>query len=296
MTKTSAQAPWTPPPLRKLATEALPASIFSNFKLELGLVNSHLCVIDTALQDLIQACQPPESTKTYLRSRTRAHGHRRLSTDTLDIGFAQRLAYISQIALLLSKLEQLCRSVRRHDLVSAELNDRAKGDFLRKCLWSLAASRESRSIPNPIDNSTATRYVPALDLALFDHYRLTRNDTLHASDSQQDPASEAGNSQREALVEEIKSLNCDHTYGQLPSPGQRLSFADVLLLSKSTQSIARSLCRSLADPRRDLLPEIRRRFGNQKPERRRNAAVAFLAQDYLLDDIEIRALLSEDAW
>jgi hypothetical protein len=176
-------AAWKPPPLFRLSPDELPLALFRSFKAELGEANAHLCIVDAALRDLAKGHLSSSNKTEFLREHTRIHGHRHLATDKLRFEFALHLAYMSQVALLLTRLECLCDSIAGHSLVNQQIKDRLKGDFVRRALWLVAASRESSLPVSPIDDNTAQRYVGELDLAVVDSYRIMRNLELHAATS-----------------------------------------------------------------------------------------------------------------
>jgi len=288
---------WKPPPLSALRKEQLPVEIYRKFKKELGEVDSHLCLIDAAIQDLALAQKESPNGAAFLRQRTLEHGHRRLSTDNLDLHFAMRLAYTSQVALLQSRLEQLCRILKRHCLINVKLNEVAEGDFLRRTLWLIAASREDEKLPATIEETIALRYVDSLDLAVLDYYRIMRNLELHAvSDAKGNCSRAAADDNLTGYYSKIDVNRCKSELGYVPTLKGEMSFIDVLIVSKSCQRVARSLCRSIINPQRDVEPELRRKFGSFAADRRLNAAKALMNQTYLLDVADVEALLYSLAW
>lgn len=295
--KSTQNKEWQIVPLSTLRQEQLPVDIFRRFKKELGEVNTHLCLVDAAIQDFVLGHKQALDKSAFLLQRTRKHGHRRLATEKLDLLFAVRLAYISQIALLLSKLEQLCRVIRKHALINIQFAELAGGDFLRRTLWLVAVSRTSVKLPTPIDNAVAFDYLDSLDLFVFDYYRTMRNLELHSVSgaAKKDPKADAKGS-LDKIYSEIDLSRCRSELGYAPTLNGEITFNDVLVVSKMCQRIARSLCRSIVDTQRDILPELRRRFGNQTPDRRRYAAKAVLFQTFLLDIADIEGILYDLAW
>ena len=291
-------AAWTPLPLSRLQRDQIPSEIFLRFKKELGEVNSHLCIVDAAMQRLAHDYARSPNKIEFLRLCTRCHGHRHLASDKLDFDFSIRLAYISQIALLLSRLEQLCRSIGKHPFINKNLKERMVGDFLRRAIWLVAASREGEKLPTPIEDSVTSRYLDPLDIGIFDFYRTMRNLELHPA-TPSSPKNDVNLDQHgnlAAAYSKIDQDRCKAEFNYTPTLSDLLSFRDVLLVSMSCQRIARSLCRSIVDPERDLLPELKRKFANQANKRRNNAARALLSQSFLLDSDEVEALVCDLAW
>jgi hypothetical protein len=288
---------WKPVPLSKLGENQFPIVIYRKFKKELGKVNIHLCLIDAAIQDLALGYEQSQDNIAFLRERTRKHGHRRLGTDNLNLKFAMRLAYISQVAFLLSNLEQLCRELQKHSLINNQFKDSLKGDFLRRTLWIIAVSRKGVKLSSPIENDEAFHYVDSLDLAVYDYYRTMRNIALH-SVSGSTTTDSIGNidGSLDKIYSEIDLSRCKSDLGYVPTLNGEVTFNDVLVVSKMCQRTARSLCRSIVDPNRDILPELRRRLGNHKADRRRHAAKAVLSQTFLLDVADIEGILTDLAW
>ncbi len=279
---------WKPPLLSTLRKDQIPVDIFNKFKMELGEVNSHLCLVDAAIQDFARSSrQSPDST-AFLRQRTREHGHRNLSIDILNLEFSMRLAYTAQIALLLSRLEQLCKVLRKHSLIDTRLSELMEGDFLRRTLWLVAVSLKCEKIPTPIQDAEAYKYVAPLDLAVFDYYRIMRNSELHAVADADDNLTE--------VYSKIDVKRCKTELGYVPILHGEVNFRDVLMVSKCCQRIAHNLCRSIVDPKRDILPELKRRFGSHSADRRRNAAKSMMTQSYLLDIADAEVILYDLAW
>lgn len=199
-----------------------------------------------------------------------------------------RLAYTSQIALLLSRLEQLCKVLRKHCLIDTRLSKLMEGDFLRRTLWLVAVSRKGDKLPTPIQDADAFLYVDPLDIAVFDYYRIMRNTELHAVVDADGNLTE--------VYSKIDLKRCKPELGHVPILRGEVNFSDVLVVSKNCQRIALSLCRSIVDPKRDILPELKRRFGNHSADRRRNAAKSLLTQSYLLDIADAEVILFDLAW
>ena len=241
-----------------------PAALFRSFERELGRFNIQLCVADAALQDFaIRVSTSPN----ILKDRVRRSGHHNLNTAELRVDLALDFSYISHISLLLSRMEQLCQSLRRHPYVNRDLNSSAQGDFLRRTLWVILQSRSDTKIETPLDTGVLDEHLLPSNVTRFYAYRKLRNDLFHAGES----ATAA------------------------PSTSLHPRFADVLQCSKSLQSLARALCRALIDKPR-LIRILERRFRALAPARRRNAAISALTQEYLLDATEAQAVLLEIAW
>lgn len=277
---------WKPKQLPELPKDQLPLEMFRNFKRELGEINSHLCLVDAALQDFALSHVQSLDGPAFLHRQTLAHGHRRLVTDNLDLKLSLRLAYTSQIALLLSRLEQLCKVIQKHGLINPKLKELMEGDFLRRTIWLIASSRDGEKVTIPLPEEVAFRYISPLDLAVFDFYRKMRNAELHAAIGSD-------------LTEFHSKINLEHCrleLGHVPTPQSDLSFKDVLVVSKSCQRIGHSVCRAVVDPKRDIIPELKRRFGSHSVDRRQNAARSLMLQTYLLDVAEIGVILSDLAW
>ncbi|BCO11387.1 hypothetical protein GEOBRER4_n2076 [Citrifermentans bremense] len=286
MAKSLQIAVWKPTPLSRLPKEQLPVEMFRSFKKQLGEINSHLCIVDVALQDFVLDHAHSEDSRAFIRQRALAHGHRRLGTDKLDLEFALGLAYTSQIALLLSRLEQLCHFVQKHGMINPKFKELMEGDFLRRTLWLIASSRKGEKVASPLPEEIAISYITPLDLAIFDFYRKIRNSELHA----------ANNRDLTELRSKIDMDRCRSELGHAPTPQGDLSFKDVLVVSKTCQRIGRNVCRAVADPNRDIIPELKRRFGSHPVERRQNAARSLITHAYLLDEADVGLILSELAW
>lgn len=258
----------TIPPLALLSRDDFPGELFRSFKYELGQINIHVCVADAALLEFEARAR---ESREFLKDSVRRHGHRNLNVAALNVELALDLSYASHIALLLSRMDQLCQRVRRHPVINRELSGSAEGDFLRKALWLILVSHGDTKLPKPIDTRTTEQLLGKVEVQKFDAFRNLRNDQLHAG---------------EGKVDELS----------LTAALQHPRFAEVLECSKTLQTLARRLCRALAGSPEALAPVLDRRFGLLKASRRRNAAMSALVQDYLLDKDEVPAVLSELAW
>jgi hypothetical protein len=241
-----------------------PAALHRSFEEELGYINSHLCIADVALRDLEAAAR---ANQDLLRQRARANGHRRLNTTYLQVDSALELSYISQIALLLGRMDHLCGRLQSHPLVNRTLKGSAKGDYLRKALWVILQSQSVYSgyqFQTPLDDACLNLHLPEVERLSLDRFRELRNAQFHPTTS------------RDALT--------------------RTRFSEVLECSKALQSISMHLCRTLGGPPEVLAHMISKRFGYLSNGRRRHAARATLEQEYLLDGPGVNEVLFNLAW
>lgn len=244
-----------------------PGELFRKFKRELGLINVQLCVVDAAL------CEYGErvTTSAALAKSVQYNGHYRLNPSQLNMDRALDLGYLSMVALLLSRMDQLCRVVRNHSVLDQNLRNKQKGDYLRKTVRLVLECRHNANPTNPIDNATLESCIGTSQRTIFDKYLDMRNAELHA-------------------LEGIIPVHADGTNVL------DLRFRNILECSKALQSIAEKLCHSLSGPPLSLIPDMRIRFGEQLGERRRNATKCALEQDYLLDGREVEMVLHDMGW
>lgn len=259
---TAEQSTWASGLLRLEAPD-FPATLHAAFEDELGYINTHLCIADTALRDFESAAH--RDTK-FVARRVRLNGHRRLNTDVVQLKNAMDLSYASHVALLLGRMAALCDRVRAHPLVDARLNEVAKGDYFRKALWVVLQSQQANTISCPVDDTTIAKHVSTSSLSTFDRFRVMRNTQFHSS----------------------APSSAQHT--------EVTRFPDVLACSKALQELSRGLCRALAGPLPEVATVLTKRYGNLPPGRRRHAAHAALQQQYLLDATDIHGVLFDLAW
>jgi hypothetical protein len=278
-------ATWSPP-LATLPPDERPGAIERRFRQAIGAVNPSLVLLDTALRDFEEARASSPDGVEFLRARARARGHR-LFGDRLSLPRARQLLFAAELGLLLSELDALCTQLRRHQAVNPAARDqKGKGDYVRRTVLVLLQSRVDEELSSPIEDEWLHSCISPVSIAIFDYYRSIRNTELHA----------LRHDELGANFAKIDLTACRAEYGEVPSAPARVRFKDIVLASKVIQSIARSLCRAIFDPQRDLKAELVKRFGALSAERRRNGARAALAQDYLLDDTAIDVLLDELAW
>jgi hypothetical protein len=95
----------------KLSPQDYPATLFREFEYDLGQINIHVCAADAALREYTARVL---ETPAFLRLSVQRWGHRHLNPNELNINRMLDLSYASHIALLLSRMDQLCQRVRRH--------------------------------------------------------------------------------------------------------------------------------------------------------------------------------------
>jgi hypothetical protein len=252
----------------KLSPQDYPATLFREFEYDLGQINIHVCAADAALREYTARVL---ETPAFLRLSVQRWGHRHLNPNELNINRMLDLSYASHIALLLSRMDQLCQRVRRHPFVNMNRSSEAQGDFLRKTLWLVLVSQSETKLSNPLDSATVEMHLGSAEVRRFDAFRGLRNDELHAGD-------------RAVLV----SDNAD----RLLHP----RFVEVLDCSKTLQVIARRLCRALSGTPTLITPILVKRFGSLKPARRKNAASSALAQEFMLEAKEVQQVIHELVW
>jgi hypothetical protein len=245
-----------------------PGALHRSFEFELGQINVQMCALDAALLEFSERVREAPG---FLKDSVWRHGHRNLAAGQLDLGRALDLSYGAAVALLLSRLDQLCSRIRRHPFIDREQSSLAKGDFLRKTLWLILASHGHSALATPLKKDVVELYLTKADITKFDSFRLRRNGRLHAGDSEDADEEEA-------------------------DAAWHPRFADVLDCSKTLQRLARSLCLSLSGEPLALAPTLSTRFGRLPAGRRRNAALAALIQDYLVDEARAHPVISILSW
>lgn len=245
----------------KLQREDFPAAIERDFRHELGRINIHLCFGDCALREFAHSVV---SGPDRLRRSLRAAGHRNLEPSEISVSLALNLGYSAHLAFLLSRLDILCQRLRRHPWVDKELNNAAKGDYLRRTLWVILQTISDSKIITPMEQDHTHHYLSQGALEDYDQCRTHRNDSLHS----------------------------DTDSGEFIAP----RFQTVLGLSKSLQVLAREICRTLSTDLQRTEEAIWHEFKHLSGPRRRNAVFSALRQEFLLDGADAEQVISQLAW
>ena len=273
-----------------IASTPTPGTLERSFRKDLGQVNPHLALADTAMRRLGAEMSQAADAKSFLRMAVKSH-HSRLYTDHLNFKIASALLYLSQIALIISRLDYLCDQLQQHPLVYPKSREIALGDFVRRTLFILLQSRSKDSIAQPLAAEIISLHIDSDGLSLLDYYRRIRNMQLHSYSILFEKSSPG--------IRQLGDLDLNPasiTPSTTPSQPCDINFNDVILCSKAAQNVARGLCCAMIDPTTELPSELIWRFGNLSPVRRNHAALGFLSQEFLLDEAAAKAILSSMSW
>ncbi len=266
-----------------------PGKIERHFRRDLGDVNPHMCIVDVAVSSLLkQARISSQDDLKFITETAKEYNHPRLHIEKLNICDVSYFVYISHVTFINSRAELACKQVRQLEGMLKKAKEHAEGDFLRKTIYVIKASKEGKE---KLDKATAVdeeinSIVGTLNVSIIDYFRELRNTQIHMAERESKNIKEARRhvSDEEALRE----------YGASLSASGLLTASDILLLSKVWQKVIKDICRNCLDNTKvyQELKELYRGISNK--ERRLNKIRQTLKQEYLQTDSDIKYLMYED--
>lgn len=267
-----------------------PGEIERKFRHDMGRINPYLSLVDTAVSSLLD--QSGDSSNTidrakFLRKVANQYGHTRLYPEHLDLENLKKFVHLSHIAFINSQGESFCKKVQKMPVMLKEARNIAKGDFLRKTLAIVDASKQGDgNIAETVEESLFVNYIGELQLKVIDYFRLVRNTQFHHSD----------NKQMDNVSMAFKLIDQDllkKEYGFALSKPEEIKFEDVLVLSKTWQTTVKRICQKCINLKRDVYDALRSSCKGLDEDRCRNKIIQKLKRDYLQDDVQISTILTD---
>ncbi len=266
-----------------------PGKIESTFRKNLGLVNPYMCLVDSAVKEIIDLSKKSSPEEKYLKNITKKAGHPKIYTESINFEHLQQLVHLSHISLIQAKAEEACANIRKLNYInSLHVND-IDGDFLRKTIYTVHKSKEGKNPkngrkPKKLGKEIYIKYIDEIEILLIDYYRLSRNINLHGSQNIIDKNKHFINN-----LEVIKS-----TFGYEPNNYNSFDENDVYLFSLAWQSCIKKICSLSVNIERDLIPKLKKRYkGYTKIDRIKSGIIQTLKQEYLIKDSEKLDNISE---
>lgn len=261
----------------------------TKFRKELGEVNPYMCIVDSAVKEIINVSTDNTNKKEYLSKITKKAGHPKIYTDHIKFDSLIQLVQLSHISFIQSKAEECCSNINLLKNINNAHKKDIDGDFLRKTIYIIEKSKEGKKPkkegkPKKLGKEIYLKYIDEIEILIIDYYRLVRNTTFHSNSDSICLDKHFGEN-----IELIESK-----FGFKPNSQHNLNENDVYLFSVAWQSCIKKLCSLLTNIERDVIPLLHKRFKSYKnKERIRNGTILTLKQEYLIKDEVILDKISE---
>ncbi|HDY7697612.1 TPA: hypothetical protein RQK02_004670 [Vibrio vulnificus] len=262
-----------------------PRHLETKFRKELGSISPYLSLIDIASKELIE-----HNDRSKISELSKRYGHKRLAVNHLDFNEIPLFVHLSHLAFIHSKAEKFCDEYKEHhkaihqDKSSPNLKEL---DKLRRIIFHLHALKCNEPLTvRTISDDVYSNYAGEVELIIYDYYRRIRNIEFH------------GGLDRSELkaFSDLENKSIYEKYGYIPQKPENLSIRDVILYSKTWQSIAVNLCKNMVD----LMPiihELCTKYKESSEQRRDRAISNKLRTDYLQNEHDISKLrIQTNGW
>lgn len=262
-----------------------PVELENSYRKTFGNYNLHHILLSVMAKKFKDDNLSKVKFNDVMRELAKHYKHHRTYANSTN--FQNVYGYIikSHIAYCLSAGDSLCKEIRglKHikklkSSYEKKFNSLNEGDFIKRTLnlifWGHSED-EGKAAPNDLIDLSEGVFKNVLEFSIVRYYQSVRNYEFHSLNN----SSEIDNDYSKLNLDLIKLK-----YKLTPNKYPNLTGDDALICALAWIDVGRWLCKNMYSYEKHLLPEIKRRFENQK--HRCTAASNFMLQSLLFTEEE----------